>query len=404
MKILFICDEYPYGNNGGIGTTVQNLSREYVKLGHEVFVVGLYAYRYKGQNYFVDQGVKVWRYRYGINLPLASSSKLFTALERLPNFIKSRLNGKVAFQRFIKFLNELITDKGISVAEIADFNNFAMYIGFNVDYPKLNIPLIVKIHGSYTYFAHEMNQVAKPFYRETDRLLFARADAFSAVSAYAADRTRQLFNIKQPIKVIYNGIKIPDYAPHRAQSKKKIIFSGTLVEKKGIFSLMKAWNMVHKKHKDAELLVFGKGNTRLLKGMLDSEAGKTVFFRGHILRDQLMQELKEATAAVFPSYSETFGMGVIEAMSESCAVIYTKRSCGPEIIEDGKEGLLIDPDKIEELASAICKIIENEELRVAIAKNAYAKVKTNYEISHSAKENLAFYETTISDFAIDKKN
>lgn len=50
MNILFICDEYPPGKNGGIGTVVQNLGRELVKQGHSIFVVGLYHFSYGEKN------------------------------------------------------------------------------------------------------------------------------------------------------------------------------------------------------------------------------------------------------------------------------------------------------------------------------------------------------------------
>jgi glycogen synthase len=46
MNILYICDEYPPGPNGGIGSVVQNLARELVKQGHKVYVVGLYPIGY----------------------------------------------------------------------------------------------------------------------------------------------------------------------------------------------------------------------------------------------------------------------------------------------------------------------------------------------------------------------
>src|SRR5690606_18786786 len=63
MNILFICDEYPPGRHGGIGTAVQLLARELVKQGHYVVVAGFYDWGYGGEDEFSDEGVVVYRFR-----------------------------------------------------------------------------------------------------------------------------------------------------------------------------------------------------------------------------------------------------------------------------------------------------------------------------------------------------
>src|SRR5690625_7674160 len=94
MNILFICDEYPPGMNGGIGTMVQVLSRELVKQGHQVTVIGLYPYYYGQKDYEVDQGVEVYRMRYGINFGRKHKNFFHKAFGRMPDFIRRNLNGK----------------------------------------------------------------------------------------------------------------------------------------------------------------------------------------------------------------------------------------------------------------------------------------------------------------------
>jgi glycogen synthase len=63
MTILFICNEYPPGKSGGIGSMTRVLARAMVKAGHQVLVAGLYAHGYGQKDYEEDQGVKVWRRR-----------------------------------------------------------------------------------------------------------------------------------------------------------------------------------------------------------------------------------------------------------------------------------------------------------------------------------------------------
>ena len=401
MTVLFICDEYPPGNNGGIGTTVQNLGRELVQQGHQVLVAGLYAYRYKEKDYEEDQGVRVWRKRYGLNLHLPSRSKWYTALERLPDPMKKRLNGQRAFRAFVDFIRELISTHRVDVIEIADFNSFAMYIGFKVEWPLFDVPLVLKSHGSYTYFCRELGEVPHPKFEAIDKALYARADAYSCVSHYTATANERLFGLQRPMKVLYNGIHVPAEASSQREAF-SVVFSGTLVYKKGIFSLIKAWNAVHSRYPKARLFVYGKGSHTRLKKLLSPESAASVEFAGHVSRPDLLDKLKTATLAVFPSYSETFGMGVVEAMSMGCPVIYTKRSCGPEIVKQGIEGLLVDPDQPGEITQAISQLFDSAELRDRLAQQAYQGVQNRFRIDHSAKDHVQFYSDVIQEFKLKK--
>jgi hypothetical protein len=63
MNILYLCDEYPPGLHGGIGTSVQLLAREMVKQGNTVVAAGFYSLGYGGDDEFEDEGVKVYRFR-----------------------------------------------------------------------------------------------------------------------------------------------------------------------------------------------------------------------------------------------------------------------------------------------------------------------------------------------------
>src|ERR1044071_2342112 len=117
MNILFICDEYPPGKNGGIGSSIQTLGRAMVKKGHRVFVVGLYPYSYGQQDTENDMGVKVWRFRYGYRLSANGGSILYKVFNRIPDGIKQHLNGKKAFKRYIEFINELVRKEKIDLIE-----------------------------------------------------------------------------------------------------------------------------------------------------------------------------------------------------------------------------------------------------------------------------------------------
>lgn len=396
MHILFICDEYPPGKNGGIGTMVQVLGRELVRQGHQVTVVGLYPYYYGGKDYEVDQGVEVYRLRYGINLGRTNKHFFYKAIGKLPDWIKRNLNGKKAFNKFIKKIHTLIGAKNIDIIEIPDWNTFVFNIGFKVTWPRFKVPFIVKSNGSYTYFSDETNVKGEEKFLKIDKELYKRADALSSVSYYTESINKKLFQYDRDVEILYNCIETDlDSDIETERKEKTIIFTGTLVEKKGIFSLLKAWNIVNEQHSDAELKIYGKGNKLALIPFLNKKSLQTVHFLGHTTRDNLYKELGNATAAIFPSYSECFALAPLEALAVGCPVINTSRASGKELITDGENGSLIDPDNIDEIAEKIVELIENKELQQSYSIKGRKTITEKFNISKSARDHIDFYKTII---------
>ncbi len=399
MNVLFICDEYPPGLNGGIGTMVQQLSQELVRQGHQVFVIGLYSYRYGCPDYEIDHGVKIFRLRYGLKLPVNGTSRWYNLLEKLPNFIKRNLNGKSAYKNYIDFINRLITEFKIDIVEMPDWNTFAYNIG--IKYPILpvfNIPVVLKLHGSHSYFSKELDEPVKKYWHTIDRLIWERADAVIAVSGYTASQNVALFQKSKPIKILYNTVAVLNKERDIKRLENLVFYSGSLVKKKGIFELLRAWNNVIKEFPQAQLVVFGKGPIAALKANLTYSAIASVTFMGHQPRPILMEYLQKSTLAIFPSFSETFGLVAIEAMSTGCPTIFTKLSCGPEIVTDFVNGLLVDPNNTDEIADKILLLLNNVSLRNAIGVAGKNTVMERFEITKSATDHVAFYQEVISKF------
>jgi glycogen synthase len=395
MNILFICDEYPPGKNGGIGTVVQTLGRELTRQGHKVFVAGLYAFSYGQADYETDGDIRIWRKRYGLKIPLPPDHPI---LNKVPGFIKQFLNYRQAFNRFIKFVNKLIKDEGIDIIEIPDWNTFSTCAGFMVKWPAFAVPLVLKSHGSYTKLKFDSDEKPKKLIRKIDQHLYDRADALSAVSKNGAEINKNLFNTSKQIKVLYNSINIPESIPHQIRLEKTVLYSGSLFIKKGVYQLMKAWNEIVKKHPDAELVLYGRGEKEPLKKLLSEKALNTTQFKGHISREHLFIELSRATMAIFPSYTESFALAPLEAMALGCPIINTSRSSGTELVTDGYDGSLIDPDNIQQIVDKIDELLIHKELREKYSINGRQTVFLRFNIVTSAKDHIEFYNEIIKDF------
>ena len=401
MNILYLCEEYPPGRNGGIGTMVQVLGRALVRQGHNVFVVGLYPHGYAQQNYEEDEGVKIWRLRYKTDIGLIKNT--YSLPDNLwRRFLKYtsilHWDTKFSSSTLFSFIKNLIAQFDIDIIEMPDWNTFLHNSFSTIPVPVFSIPLVVKLHGSYCYFQNETGELLNKRIFAAEEKILHRADAVTAVSLYTADQTKKLFHLKTAIEVLYNSIQPSSQTP-LYQSDNRIIFTGSLVKRKGVYSLLKAWNIVHSKMPSLTLHLYGKGPVNELKKIIESDALTSVQFHGHVTHEVLLAALAASSVAVFPSYSECFSMAPLEAMAAGCAVIYTLRSSGPELITDKVNGLLIDPDNADEIANAILLLIQNEVLRTTIAKAGRKLITEKFNIDNAAREQVVFYNKVVSKFA-----
>ncbi len=65
---------------------------------------------------------------------------------------------------------------------------------------------------------------------------------------------------------------------------------------------------------------------------------------------------------MFPSYAEAFALAPLEAMAAGCPTVYSQRGSGPELIENNRDGLLVEPDQPGEIAETIIRVLEDNNL------------------------------------------
>jgi glycosyltransferase involved in cell wall biosynthesis len=396
MNILYLCDEYPPGRHGGIGTAVQLLARAMAKLGHRVVVAGFYDWGYGGRDAFEDEGVKVYRFRRGLD------SSWFTKKDS----IRVRATYKLLFhtgilhcdikrslKKYAAFINGIIVEHAIDIIEKPDFNEYIQYCKTDIPFPAFKVPTVVKLHGSISFFTYEAGHNPSVLIKQADLAILRQADALSSVSNYVAEKTAEYMQFHKPVKVLYNGVDTHLGSPIVKQDG-LVVFTGSLVEKKGIYQLMKAWDLVIEKQKNAKLLVIGKGNTKRAADLLTKAAAASVSFLGHISREDLLVYLKKASVAIFPSFSETFGLAAVEAMAAGTATIFTTRTTGPEIIDDGVNGLLADPADVNSIAEKLLFLLQNAAENKRIAAAGVLKA-ARFDVDRVAKEHEAFYRSVI---------
>lgn len=379
LRVCFVCNEYPPGPHGGIGTMTQVLARALVRAGHEVRVAGMYPAGYPAPDYEEDSGVRVWRLRRPAG----------------------RFNWVAARRQLFRMVAGWSRNGEIDLVEVPDWEGWA------AGWPKLPVPIIVRLNGSLSYFAAELGRPIRRTAFWLERASLRRADFWCSVSRYTADKTRQLFNLSSgPDAVLYNPVEALNGGSVAAGSRRHVVFTGTLTAKKGIVPLVEAWPRVIEVCKEAELHVFGKdgrtdGGESMRAFLLSQHHGRvreSMHFHGHVDRAKLFEVLQGARLAVFPSYAEAFALAPLEAMACGCPTIYSQRGSGPELIEHGRDGLLIDPDQPCGISEAIIRVLTDDHLAQQLSESGRERVRKNFSAQALLKQNEFFYRKCISDF------
>ncbi len=372
MNILMVCNEFPPMECGGIGIFVKELSELMVQEGHTVHVVGLYAIDRSIEE--TIKGVHVYRLR--------KMKGLFGVL----------CNRVLLFKKI-----KALVATGVDLVEVPDFE------GLTAWWPKLSAPVTIRIHGSSTYFANEMGRKPSKIIKYLERKALERADAMVAVSEYAGLQTNLVFETSKPYQVVYNAVDMPMHNVRKQDysATAKVVYVGTTISRKGIYALARTWPKVKNQFPTAELYVVGKMVTEQGEPVsthvkrLAGDYGKSIQFTGFVSKEEVQKHFISCDVAVFPSYSETFGLAALEAMSLGVPVIYTTRSCGPEVVGKGSGVVLRDPDDSDGLADSIVNFLESEEARCKAGVNNCTSVGERYDPHEIFKKNSMFWAKTI---------
>jgi len=358
---------------------VQTLSRALVRRNHAVRIVGCYAGAGRNEDRRSEDGIDVWR------LPGAS---------RRGSWIQARWG-------LWRLVAGWARRGEIDLVEVPDWEGWA------AGWAALPVPVTVRVHGSVSYFAAEAGRSPRSMDQWLERASAARADGWCAVSDYAARRSLTLlpFRDRSPA-ILYNPVEVQSPPPGQ-RSHHRVVFSGTLAAKKGVVPLCEAWNLVAPRAPAAELHLFGRddraaegGSMReYLLSRLTPRSAASVHFHGPVARTRVREALGQARVAVFPSLAEAFAMAPLEAMETGCPTIYTSRGSGPELIQHGTDGLLVDPGEVVQIASAILRILSDDDLARNLGAAGRRTASERFSIDALIPRNEAFYADAVQAFA-----
>ena len=258
--------------------------------------------------------------------------------------------------------------------------------------PK-NIKFIFSEHNVYN------RRRSHKIFKCLDAFIYSRYYKVICVSKQVqAALVEWLPNLKRKSVVISNAVPVTNLSNRSLLKKYDVLFVGRLTKAKGVDVLIKAIKILKEKYqKEIKAAIVGKGylEGELKELVMELGIGKEVEFLG-VIKD-IEKLMKSTKLFVLPSRWEGLPLTILEAMSSGVSIIATNVGGIPEVIENGKEGILISPEDPTALSGAITGLLKDRELRVRLSTNAYKRVKEKYSIEVYSKNMLEFYKSLIAE-------
>ncbi len=271
-------------------------------------------------------------------------------------------------------------DRGLRRAAKADV--YVFYTPIMPIFFKPPKSVVIVLDFAYKYFA-PVNSIEgfKEFLLfQYHKFSAKRADKILAISQSAKDDTVRFCGVNpDKIDVMYLGLNpICGIVEEKIDAPEKFfLFVGVIKERKNVFNIIKAFNEFRKKIAGYKLVVCGNKSGEYYEEIVDyvKKEGleRDVVFSGYVTDAQVFYLYKRARALVFPSIVEGFGFPVVEAMDCGLAVITSKTTSLPEV--GGEAAILVDPYSVSEIASAMVKLSQDENLRQELVRKGYEQAK-----------------------------
>jgi glycosyltransferase involved in cell wall biosynthesis len=260
-------------------------------------------------------------------------------------------------------------------------------------------PVVISLRGSDVpgYDPHQRGlERAHRVLRPLTRWIWRRATRVVAVSESLGRQAQQTLP-GLACSVIQNGVDLGRFHPRasgRAATNPRIrcLAVSRLVERKGLGDLIRAFATLERGRYELEI-VGGGADERVLRAMVaDLGLDDLIHFAGPLDRVRTAARYRDADIFTLPSWEEAFGNSFAEALASGLPVIGTSVGGVPELVEHGRNGVLVPPRNPETLASAIRFLGERPELRAEMGRRNRAHAEANLSWERMTTRYLATYQ------------
>lgn len=381
MHIVQICQRFFYGHGQEIH--VYNLSCRLAKLGHKITIVT------SGED-------SLESFKKSLNFPANIKIKTSKAigLDYPPNQLL-----------FPHLGQELLEMKNVDIIHAHGAMSYSSLVGFTIARTK-KIPFVFTPHfHPWRFFEQRPYRYTREAYESVFTVpLMKEASAIIAVSPFEKQYlTLRRKLVTRKIHVIPNGINVyyyPSIVSRREvrkklqipEGKRYIITFGVITDaRKGLDRSLKIFDLINKKMPNTHLLIVGwkyKENADALANLMDSLPCKNnISALGYVSEDDKIALIKMSDVLISSTTYEAFGIVLGEALILETPSVVTSVGGTPSIVKHGETGFTVNNfNSINKFAQLSLKLLNNEKLRLSMAKKGQKLVKRYFTWHKIAKD------------------
>jgi len=410
LRIGFFVWEYPPKLVGGLGTYAEYVTREFVKLGHDVSVFTLNPGDLNTREIF--RGVEVHR-------PLiADASNVF------PMFVAEDLKRWGTNIRFFnnifiynvlsatKFINDLIKKEGEKF-DVVCVHDWLSSIAGIVIKNETKIPVVFHVHSTeWGRSGDKGSEVVSHLERATAQA----SDHIITVSYSMRDDLIQHGWPEPKISVVWNGVNPERYNPDKCspedaakirekygikEGENMVLFLGRLTWVKGVRNLLQALPMVLKDYPKTKLVILGKGEEQKDIAETAGRLGvkdRVVYRFDLVPEEERILHYAAADLCVFPSLYEPFGIVSLEAMAMKKPIVVGARGVSGlkvQVVSSGPEqtGVHVNGGDPADIAWGIKEVLSDPKRAKTWGENGRKRVQQYFTWRKAAEETIEIYTT-----------
>ncbi len=243
-----------------------------------------------------------------------------------------------------------------------------------------------------------------PLHYWLTRHALSRADHITATGLRLANATLRYTPRAKPVTVVPYGVDLKRFQPIARNGKQptEVVVGAVarLSPEKGLDLLLRSGARLIERGTPLRIVLAGDGPSRTSLTRLAERLGigERVEFRGEVPHERVPAVLADLDLFVMPSRAEGFGVAALEAQAMELPVVASNVHGIPDVVEDGRTGLLVPPGDVEQLAEAIGRLAGDASLRASMGQAGRAFVQERYRWEENTAQMERLYKHLMENF------
>jgi len=242
---------------------------------------------------------------------------------------------------------------------------------------RVDTAVIADLHGDWRtptrLYGSRLRGMLNPFADRVALAALRNADGIRTVTGYTTGLVRDLgLEPADEFPAYMDFDSFVQDAPRPLPQRPQALFVGVLERYKNVDGLVETWRRAAPRVPDARLRLVGSGTLQPVVERLVRELPERTRWAERLSQREISAELDDSTLLVLPSRSEGMGRVIVEAFCRARPVVASRVGGIPDLVQDGVNGLLVEPGDTDALADALVQVLTDRELAQRLGSAAHA--------------------------------